>query len=463
MRPLWQLILALWMWSLIVGAPCQTEASTSDSSDEEEDSEVEHVFKPLVWGDEGQWKLQFGGDQRLRFERWDNLDLNKKDADNDDLGFLRTRLNFDLSYRSLWRVFFEVADMRQIGARTDVLQEAYWHLHQLFVEAKLREGSPWSITVGRQAMPLGEERLVSYGDWYNRLYLFDGVRLRYQTDEIDANLFLTQPLIYWKRRGEGLTTGRPHRFDDVYFYGIYVTLHRWKPHELDLYALGLSDRNGHRTFPWEVTAENGHFGTSARTTLGSRLHGPLLERLGNGKLEYGLEAALQRGHVADDPVRAYLLHADIGYTWNKPWKPQLKLVGNIASGDKNPTDGKVGRFDPLFQTPYGMLDVVQQNLREVALLFSIAPTEKLSLQAEFHRYWLDQERDAWSWGPGLHDPAGHSGRALGDELALYATYELTKWVSLEAGVARFLPRGFARRQGSNDAGNFFYIQYKLTF
>lgn len=439
-------------------------ADTPDAeSSEDAEEEKEHFLQPLVWGSRNEWKLQVGGDQRLRLERWDNLDLDKKHADNDDLGFLRTRLNFDLSYRSLWRAFFEVADLRQIGAREDALQEAYWHINQLFWQAKLREDSPWSLTIGRQAMPLGEERLVSYGGWYNRVWLFEGIRLRYENDELDANFFLTQPLVYWKRRGEALSTGRPHRFEDVYFYGAYLTLSRWKPHEWDVYLMGVSDRARRRIFPWEVMSEGGSFGTSTRYTLGSRLRGPLVERKAKGKLEYGLEAAFQGGNVADDDVRAYLLHADLAYTWEKPWKPQLKLETNLASGDRNPADGRVERFDPLFPTPYGMLDVIPQNLREIALILSLEPKDKLSLQAEYHRYWLDSARDAWAWGPELHDPTGRSGKSLGDELALSATYELTKGMSVEAGVARFFPGGFARRQGSRDAGNYFYIQYEVTF
>ncbi|MCX7625624.1 MAG: alginate export family protein [Candidatus Sumerlaeaceae bacterium] len=437
--------------------------SQPENEEDDTDETPEHYFQPVIWGAHDEWKLQFGGDQRLRFERWDNLDLDKTQADNDDLGFLRTRLNFDLTYRSRWRMYFEVADLRQIGPREDVLEEAYWHINQLFLEAKIRENSPWSLTLGRQAMPLGEERLVSYGDWYNRVWLFDGVRLRYQGDDIDANFFVAQPLIYWKRRGEALTTGRPHRFDDVYFYGAYITVSRWKSHEWDFYALGLNDQNRRRTFPWEIVSEAGHLGTSSRYTVGSRLRGPILERTGKGKLEYGLEAALQGGHVAEDRVSAHMLHADIGYTWDRPWKPQLKLEGNIASGDHKPTDGRVQRFDPLFPTPYGMLDVVAQNLREFAIVFSLQPKDKLSLQTEYHRYWLDSARDVWAWGPELHDPTGHSGRSLGEEIALSTTYEISKWLSLELGVARFLPGGFARRQGSRDAANYFYIQYELTF
>ncbi|RMH24944.1 MAG: hypothetical protein D6691_10630, partial [Candidatus Hydrogenedentota bacterium] len=170
----------------------------------------DRLLPPLVWGKNNDWKLQVGGDQRARFEVRKNYDLNNKVGDNDDLGFVRTRVNFDLSYQKLWRVYLEVADARQVGARTDVMQEAYWHLHQLYLESRLRENSPWSLRIGRQAVSLGEERLVEYGSWSNLLKLFDGARLRYKDDRMDLSFLVLQPDIYQRRHKPALTTDEPH-------------------------------------------------------------------------------------------------------------------------------------------------------------------------------------------------------------------------------------------------------------
>ncbi|MGC8740738.1 MAG: alginate export family protein [Candidatus Sumerlaeaceae bacterium] len=463
--------LRLLCWSgiafVIAGAASGFASSTSNGDGETTGSANKRTgfFPPLVWGQEREWKLQMQADQRVRFERRDNYDLDKRKADNDDLGLVRTRVKFDLTYRTWWRVHLGLVDARQVGARTDIMQEAYWHLHQLFVEAKAREGSPWTITVGRQSFDFGEGRLVEYGTWANFLKLFDGARLRYQDSGMDVSLFLVQPLIYQHHHTPFLVTGAPHPQRHTFFYGVYSTFKWWAPHEVDLYALGLSDRSNMRTFPSSVKSEAGEYGTSSRYTLGTRLRGPLVKHAGLGTLGYGLEAAYQWGNVSGDTVRAYMVHADLNYTWNSPWKPMLKIEGNLASGDRRFGDGENNTFNPLFgssHTPYGIIDFVRlQNLREVALNYSIEPTSKLKLQAEAHHYWLDSRTDAWFGGPGLRDKTGQSGRDLGDELSLVAKYKLTKRVSLEGGFSHFFPGNFPRKAGKTDGANFFYLQYEL--
>lgn len=425
------------------------------------------LIPPLIWGPAGEWKLQLHADQRLRVERRDNYDLNKRKADNDDLACVRTRVNFDISYRSLWRVYLEFADARQIGARTELMQEAYWHLHQLFLEAKWREDSPWSLRIGRQAMPLGDQRLVEYGSWSNLLRLFDGTRLRYKTSDVDVSFFVVQPDIYHRRHKPALTTDDPHPMRHAYFYGVYSTLSWWKPQTVDLYLMGLSDRETMRTFPTPMKSEAGHYGTCSRYTAGARLYGPLWERAGKGKLGYEMESAYQWGNLAEDDVRAAMFHADVHYTWDAPWKPKLKLEGNMASGDREFGDGEINTFSPLFGTthsPYGIIDFVRlQNLRELALIFSFEPTTKFKLQAEAHHYWLDSRTDAWYNGPGLRDKTGQSGRDLGDELSLVATYKLSKRMTLEGGFAHFFPGGYPRKHGKADGANFAYLQYVINF
>lgn len=444
-----------------------SSAATSGGDAQTSDSEQRKpgFVPPLVWGTERQWSLQLSADQRVRFERRDNFDLDKRKADNDDLAFVRTRVNLDLSYKKLWRVHIGIADARQVGARTETMQEAYWHLHQLFLEARLREDSPWSVTVGRQPLEFGEGRLIEYGTWSNLLKLFDGARLRYKTSSMDLSFFVVQPVIYQRHHKPALVTDAPHPMRHAFFYGAYSTFKWWNPHEVDFYALGLSDRSKMRTFPSTVKSESGEFGTSSRYTVGARLRGPLVKHEGIGTLGYGLEAAYQWGNVSTDDVRAYMLHADLNYKWEHPWKPMIKLEGNVASGDRRFGDGENNTFYPLWgtaHTPYGIIDFVRlQNLRELALISSIEPTSKLKLQVEAHHYWLDSRTDSWYSGPGLRDKTGQSGRDLGDEISLVAKYTLTKRVSLEGGVSHFLPGNYPRKAGKTDSANFVYLQYEI--
>src|SRR5437016_4349741 len=78
-----------------------------------------HFFQPLIWGPDCEWKLQAGGESRLRLENRRNFDQNKKIGDNDNVGFFRTRLNYDLTWRSCVRGYFEVIDSRTWNQRVD--------------------------------------------------------------------------------------------------------------------------------------------------------------------------------------------------------------------------------------------------------------------------------------------------------------------------------------------------------
>lgn len=448
-------------WGLIAIAPRAARAGDCGASTATQ--ERIKLLPPFEWGSEKQWRLEVGGDQRIRFERLDNLDLNKKNADNDDVGTLRTRLNFELTYRARIRTYVEIADVREIGARVPLGQEAYAHIHQFYVEAPLGEGSPWSVRVGRQRMSFGDGRLVSEDNWLNLIPLFDGVRLRYQGNDIDANFFVVRPDTYQRLWHGRLVSGRPRPIDSAWFTGTYVSLSKWKSHTWDVYAFGLSDNGRGRSVPAAPSDESGRVGRLRRYTLGTRLVGTLHENPGVGTLGYGLEAAWQFGRVAQDRIRAAMAHADINYQWDKPWKPMLKLEGNLASGDRRLGDGTLGTFDPLFPGTYSVIDKVRlQNLREVALTFKFQPASKLTIQTQARRYWLDSTTDAWP-AYGLRDPSGKSGRAIGTELSLVATYEVSKRATLEAAVGRLLPGGFPKSFGNRDSANYVYVQYEWRF
>jgi hypothetical protein len=96
---------------------------------------------------------------------------------------------------------------------------------------------------------------------------------------------------------------------------------------------------------------------------------------------------------------------------------------------------------------------------------SVDPTKKLRLQAEYHNFWLDSKTDSWTGGNGSfgRDQLGKSGRHTGQELDAFATYRLSKFVELEAGVAHFFAESFAHNIGRPDDANFAYVQTILRF
>lgn len=447
-----------------------TDTKTTDTKAAPEDKP--HILPPFTFGPNNEYKLQFGGDVRFRFEDHHNYDLRRQTGDNDKLGLLRSRINWDLTYCSFVRAFVEVMDSREIDAAISQNAEDYFDLHQLFLELKDPAGGPWSIRAGRQILDLGKDnRLVQSSNWSNLPRTHDGLRLMYRSQDLDNDTILLHPDYYEHANGVDVVTGHERPRRDEWFYGSYFTLKQFKPHTIEAYFLGLSDTNNHRTFPRPVKSEENKFGTTDRYTIGSALYGPLWKRDGVGTLSYGTDAAYQFGHRSNDEIHAYMLHGDLDYQWEKQWKPKVSLVGNIASGDRQKGDGESNTFNPLFGSthgPYGIIDFVRlQNLRELALVGSVEPTEKWKAQLELHRFWLDSPTDAWYDARGntvARDATGHSGSGLGDEIDAILTYKMNKFVTLEGGAAHWFGNGdFADGTHRGDAANFLYLQTSISF
>lgn len=433
------------------------------------------LLPPLIWGSRNEWKLQMSGDVRVRLEHRDNWDMNDDRSDDGSITFMRSRLNFDLTYDSFVRAFVTIMDSRQFGVRPlesggiDPMQEDHFDVLQAFLEFH-RQNSPWTLRIGRQNLPnLGENRLIETTSWSNLQRAFEGAWLTHKTKQSEIHMFLVQELIYQTCRGEETITDRMHNRNHEWFYGVYGTFTYLDPHQFDLYFLGITDHNAERTFPSKVTSESGRFGTSDRYTIGTRWRGPVWKDE-RGTLGCGLEGAYQFGHKSNDEISAYMLHADLNYTWNQAWKPKVALEGNLASGDRDPVDGENDTFSPLYGTshsPYGIIDFVRlSNLREIALWGQIEPNNRTKLRLEAHKFWLDSPSDGWySAVPGSYprDKTGASGRELGSEIDLVGTHKLNKWTSLEAGAAHFMPGAFAEKHGREDAANYLYVQTVFTF
>ena len=446
-----------------------SSTSPAQAKEAEDDDKPQRLIPPIEWGGpEGKdFTLQFGGETRVRGESRHDFDGIMGTRESDTLGVVRTRFHAELLHRKVARAFLEVLDGRVLDGDYEYLQDTHFSLQQAFLEfPDIRETS-WSLRLGRQEMQLGRDRrLVNASGWNNLRRTFQGVRGVYRTEGMDADLFFLNTVPFERRRNGRTVTERARLRDDEFFYGGYVTLRQWKPHTIEAFFLGLSDGDDGRTL-----SERGVAGSSDRFTVGSVFYGPLWKRKDHGILSYTMEGALQFGHRSTDRIRAWMLRGDVGYEWEThPWKPLLALEGNLASGDRERGDGVNNTFSPLFggaHSPYGILDAVRlQNVRDLALVGRVNPTSRLRLQLELHGLWLDSKTDAWYDGREQslgRDPAGRSGRRLGQEIDLIANYRWSKNLTLEGGAACFLPGTAARNFGKDGTARFFYLQTTFEF
>jgi hypothetical protein len=169
------------------------------------------------------------------------------------------------------------------------------------------------------------------------------------------------------------------------------------------------------------------------------------------KLEYGIEAAIQRGSVGTDEIAAWAGHFQLK---TPAFGPALRVTSeyNYASGDADRTDGTRGTFDQLYPTPhdkYGLADQVGwRNLHHVRAGLDIGRIKGLPITANYHSWWLASATDALYVAGGAElarIAAGAPDRHVGQELDLQITRALTPQLQLAAGYAYIRAGAFLKQ------------------
>lgn len=231
------------------------------------------------------------------------------------------------------------------------VQQAYWRW----------SGAGMHVQLGRQEAGYGSSRLLSVRDGPNIRLAFDGARVGWQGRLGALDLMALRPV-----------ENRPGAFDDrsergAHLLGAYATtakgagISQW-----DLYLLDYR-REGARFAAGS--------GTERRQTLGARWFGQ------SGALEWNTELVAQGGELravtGDLDIRAWTLATDTGWRWSAlPLQPRLGLKADIASGDADPGDGRLGTFNALFpKSAY----FSEASLLAPANLMDLQPTLALRL------------------------------------------------------------------------------------
>lgn len=231
------------------------------------------------------------------------------------------------------------------------VQQAYWRWQRGSVHLQL----------GRQEAGYGSSRLLSVRDGPNIRLAFDGARLGWKGRLGTLDLMALRPV-----------QNRPGAFDDhgehgAHLWGAYATTARGQgAGQWDLYLLDYR-REGARF--------SAGFGIERRQTVGARWFGQ------SGSLDWNSELVAQGGELrtsaATLDIRAWTLATDTGWRWTDlPLQPRLGLKADIASGDGNLHDGRLGTFNALFpKSAY----FSEASLLAPANLMDVQPTLTLRL------------------------------------------------------------------------------------
>jgi hypothetical protein len=201
-----------------------------------------------------------------------------------------------------------------------------------------------------------------------------------------------------------------------------------------------------------------------------------------GQWNYEVEAVLQRGHSGasvagiarpDLHHRASLLHLELGFMFDKPWAFNLMLQYDRATGDEDPTDQHVERFNTLFGSrrfeygPTGIYGTMARgNLSSPGVRVTFRPRPRWQAMFSYRSLKLVAARDAWV-GAGWRDDSGAAGRSIGNQLEGSFTWTaIPERLTVETGFANLWSGRFAKQTaGTAFRGDprYFYAMLTTTF
>lgn len=308
-------------------------------------------------------------------------------------------------------------------------------LLQATLAVDLAQAGPVTLSAsgGRELLGLGSERLVGRRFGANVPQPFDGGRLILSGAGWTAQALWERPVI----------TG-PDNFDDKpgqgrYLRGLYATLDGAHG-AMDTYLLATGQ--GSASYAQVV-------GREKRRTAGIRLAGK------QGPWSWNWEAMAQWGHWTDKGIRAWSLASETGYALaGLALSPRLLLRANIASGDGDPGDGRLGTFNPLYPrakyfgelTPIGPRNMM--NLHP-GLELDLGHGFDLSLAGLF--YWRENRHDGVYSLPGqlLRPATVDAGRYVGHQAETVLGWENGRF-SISTSLSAFKPGPYLRRTGTDD-------------
>ena len=177
----------------------------------------------------------------------------------------------------------------------------------------------------------------------------------------------------------------------------------------------------------------------------------------------------QMGDSASDDIDAYGYHALLGYRFKQiSFKPRISMEYTFASGDSDPTDGKLETFDGAFGGRAKILGRMNlffwQNIKDAQINLNLKPMKTLSFTIGYHQFKLAEKKDAWYLNKKLYrDKTGNSGDEVGKELDIIGKWKLPKNIELSAGYGHFWPDEFAKNVASDKDADWVFLQFQYKF
>ena len=331
-------------------------------------------------------------------------------------------------------------------------------LHQAFGEVLIgdavgRDPGDVMIRLGRQELNYGDGRLIAARVGPNVRSDYDGALARVRLNRVTADLIAFRGVT----DGPGVFDNRPDRGRTI--WGVYSTI---SGRVVNLDALFLSQRRAVSPYALVDVPLS-----EVRRTFGLRLWSPGAD----SGWRIGLGANYQFGRARDPGDRSFSIGAwSLAFNVERQergmaLKPAAGLEVGISSGDRDPTDGRIGTFRSL--APPGRLTGVADgfgpgNLAGVRPYVDIHPADALRVRAKATAYWRVLDTDGlYSLAPSVISRPAAGARFAGVEPGLELEWRLDGHWTLTGFASDFVVGRGIGRSSLRDSVS--YLEATLSF
>lgn len=390
-------------------------------------------------GDDPARYLSFGVTLRERYEYNDAPRLGT--TDSGDVGYLihRLELHADAHLFDRARLFVQVENALAPGLDKPGPADANkLDLRLAFVDGDLDVGDglvKWRI--GRQEMAFDLQRFISVRDGPNVRQAYDAIWSDYERNGWRLSGFVSQPVQYRNTSAFDDFSNRHLRYG-----GARVQRQDVAGGEL---SMTFSDyRNDAARFPAGA-------GEERRRNVDVRWVGAARG------FDWDVEGMRQGGRLGPQSVDAWAIGTLGGYTFaTAPWSPRLGLQLDAASGDRDPHDGRVGTFNPMFPNGYYVTlsgYTGYSNFIHVKPSLTLKPAPGMKLLVALGALWRQTTHDAVFAQPSiaLPDTAGAAGRRTATYAQLRVDWAIVRNVAMAFETDRYEVARVVREAGGHDS------------
>lgn len=338
-----------------------------------------------------------------------------------------------------------VSALMEGGVEDNPIERNDFDLQEAFIELGPED---LFVRVGRQEIRLGSQRLVAVRDGTNVRRNWDGVRGSATMGKVGVDVFALR-LVDTEPTGV-FNDGRDEGRDLV---GVQATFAA-PLGKIETYWL-------YTTFDDRLTIEG--VGNERRHSLGVRASG---EERG---WFWDWEAIYQFGRFAEGDISAWTIATNTGYRWeDQPWRPELMLSLNVASGDGDVGDGNLGTFSALYpRASYFSENAVlgPANFFNVHPYLRLRPREDLRVGVDLNFFWRLEREDGVYGPPGalFRLPQGVRSRFVDVSVSGAIEWQASEHVFLSVLFTHSVPQGFIAATGPADSIQFAEATLQFDF